>query len=119
MLLYLAFVFSIVDFSMMLWMHHTLNHRVRSAARYGIVNTFDAAKIQNMVLYGTPAAGADAYLGLTPSNVEVRHDDAGLPTERLTVRAHDFEYPTFTYLVAGRHVGRWKDVTMSLTMEKK
>jgi hypothetical protein len=42
----------IFDLGLVLFIHQTFATRVRSAVRYGVVNTYDPIVITNMVLYG-------------------------------------------------------------------
>ncbi len=117
--LLLAMLFTIFDFGYILFMRQSLLHAAQSAARYGIVRPFDAAKIQSMVLYGRPDGSGPGLFGLTPENVEVSRESgtaADPHKDRIVIRIKNYTYPAITWYVAGHHVGR--TITVSLTIEE-
>lgn len=89
LVVFLAMFIGIFDVGEMLFVHQTLTDRARNAARWGAVNAFDAASIQNLVLYGatTPAQGQTASFGLSASNVTVTRpaNSVGQPEDRIII----------------------------------
>ena len=96
-------VFGIFDLAQMLFIHQAVVHQLRTAARWAAVNTFDSGKITNMVLYGTPTAGAagTGLFGMTASNVSVEHDISdGLYADRIVITASGYSYLLFSGAIA-------------------
>lgn len=87
LLTFLTCLIAAFDLGLYLFIHESLNERVRSALRYGSVNTFDAASIQNMVLYGQAAipTGQSPAFNLDRSMISVSRLDAGLTEDRVNV----------------------------------
>jgi hypothetical protein len=77
LLVFFALLMGVVDCGQVLFAHQSLVERVRSAVRWGVVHPFNSNDaIVNLVLYnqpGAPRGDAQAFLGLKPENVEVRH----------------------------------------------
>lgn len=71
----------------MLFVRQTLADRARMAARWGAMNTYDAAAIRRMVLFGSPepAAGQSPFFGLTVDAVEVSNPGCPGSACRVTV----------------------------------
>ncbi len=120
LMLFLTFWFSLFDFGFALFFHHTLVHQVRAAARWAIVNAYDATttpdQITNMVLYNQPTAPSGAtsgVLGLTAANVAVNY--AVGRVNQLTVTVSNYQFPLITLGFAGLHIGQ--PITVSLPME--
>jgi Flp pilus assembly protein TadG len=84
---FLALFFGIFDVGTILFVHQTLTDRARNAARWGAVNAYDPTSIQNLVLYGTTAAGATTAFGLAAANVTVSRPatNIGQPEDRIIV----------------------------------
>jgi Flp pilus assembly protein TadG len=57
-------VVGIMDFGQFLFFHEALTDRVRVGARYAAVNPYDVTAIQNMVVYNSATAPAEATSGL-------------------------------------------------------
>lgn len=118
-LLFLLFIFTIVDFGIATYLHHTLAQRARTAVRKAVVElgTYDATKIQNLIMYDSVTASGDPFLGLTASNITVYRPPASIDgqADRLIVTIADFRFPLFTYLVAGSVVG--KPIVINLAIE--
>jgi Flp pilus assembly protein TadG len=87
LIVFLALFFGIFDVGTMLFVHQTITDRARNAARWGAVNTYNPTSIQNLVLYGTTAAGATTAFGLTAANVTVSRPatNIGQPEDRIIV----------------------------------
>jgi hypothetical protein len=81
LLVFFTLVLGVIDCGQVLFAHQTLVERVRAAVRWGVVHPWDKTDpIVNLVLYnqpGVPREDAQAFLGLRPENVVVRHQ---LPT---------------------------------------
>jgi hypothetical protein len=84
---FLALFFGVFDVGTLLFVHQSLTDRARNAARWGAVNTYDPTSIQNLVLYGTIAAGPTPSFGLSASNVTVSRPAAtiGQPEDRIII----------------------------------
>ena len=70
----LLMLIGIVDFGQFLFFHQVLTDRARAGARYAAVNPYDAAAIQNIVIYNSttaPDGNPAGLFGLTTSNVTV------------------------------------------------
>lgn len=118
-LLFLLFIFTIVDFGIATYLHHTLAQRTRTAVRKAVVElgTYDATKIQNLIMYDSVSPGGDAFLGLTAANITVYRPPASIDgqADRLIVTVANYRFPLFTYLVAGSIVG--KPIVINLAIE--
>jgi hypothetical protein len=93
----------IVDVGQVLFSHQALAERLRVGARWGAVNTYDVAKIRNVVIYNTPnpAGGAKPILGLSSDMVQVTLTGAGGPEARIEVRIVNYPFRLFTPLIQG------------------
>lgn len=93
---------AIVDLAQLLFVHQFLTERVRAASRYAVVNTYDAAAIQNMVMYGQPDdPGTGSAFGVNRSMVQVSRVDAGTSQERITVTLVNYPIHFFTPITPG------------------
>ena len=118
LLVFLATLIGIFDLAQVLYVHQTFTARLRSAARYGVVRTFDADAIRNMVLYNQPAVPAGAtsgICGLTADKVTVTRHDAGTSAERVVVTISNFPYRLFSPWIGRTFTGR--PLVASLSME--
>ncbi len=70
-----------------LFIQQTLTERAHDAARWGALNHYDAAAIQNLVLYRTtePEGHPDSFDGLAPSDIVVANPGCPGPECRITV----------------------------------
>ncbi len=96
-------MFGTFDIAQMLFIHQVVVNQVRTAARWAAVNTYDSGKITNMVLYGTPTAGAtgSGLFGMTASNVNVAHDTSdGLYADRIVIIVSGYSYLLFSGAIA-------------------
>jgi len=80
LLVFFTLLLGVIDCGQVLFAHQSLVERVRSAVRWGVVHPWQqetgSDSIVNLVLYNQPQAprgGAQAFLGLRPENVVVRH----------------------------------------------
>lgn len=101
LLLCLAVMVGILDVGRILFVHQFLAERVRTAARYASVNTYDQTKIRNLVLYGktTVSEGTKPYMNLTASNVVVNRYGAGTSEDRVTVKITNYPFEFFTSML--------------------
>ena len=106
----------IVDVGQVLMLHQGLTERVRAGARWAVVNSGDAAGVQNVVLYNTPApdAGARPLLGLTPDMVLITRSGEGTAEDRLEVRLRHYPFRFLNPLVQGLYMARPIFVAMSM-----
>jgi len=104
----------VVDAGQVLVMHQGIAERVRMGARWGVVNTYDPAKIRNVVLYNTPNPdpGAKPLLNLSSSNVVVSWLNQGQPESRIVVSVQGYAIRFFTPFIAGNYVARPIRVSM-------
>lgn len=86
-IVFLTALIAALDLGIYLFINESLAERVRNALRYGAVNTFDAATIQNIVLYGQTAepSGQPAAFNLERSMVNVTRMDAGSTEDRIVL----------------------------------
>src|SRR5262245_48284783 len=90
-----AFI-GIIDIGSVLFRLEGLTERARAGARYGIVNAYDAAKIQNVVVYGNSAGSGTALLGLSASYVTVSKVDLGDGVSKIRVVIASYPVRFFT-----------------------
>jgi hypothetical protein len=118
LLVFLAVLIGIFDFAQVLFVHQTFTARLRAAARFGVVRTYDPDAIRNMVLYGQPNAPVGATsgtFGLAAGNVLVTRLGAGTSGERLVVTISGYPYRLFSPWIGGTFTGR--PLIASLSME--
>ena len=96
MLVFFALLLGVVDFGQVIFSHQSLVERVRSSVRWGTLHP-DAGleAVRNMVLYGAPEQGTQAFLSLTPDNVRVSYVAPDNDAETLHVEIVNFEAPLF------------------------
>ena len=92
LLVFITMIVAVCDCGQFLFLHQTLNERVRSAVRYGSVRAYNEAAIRNMVLYGQPTTGTKAIYGLTADKVLVSREDAGTDEDRIVVKVSGFQF---------------------------
>jgi Flp pilus assembly protein TadG len=103
LLVFMTVLVGTFDISQLLFVQQSITERVRVAARYGAVNPYDQAAIENMVLYSqstVPATGNAAF-NLTRSMVTVVRSDAGTPEDRISVTVSNFPFEFITPMIAG------------------
>jgi hypothetical protein len=117
LLVFMTILIGTFDISQLLFVQQSITERVRVAARYGAVNTYNQAAIENMVLYNqptVPATGSAAF-SLTRSMVTVVRSDAGTPEDRISVTVANFPVEFITPIVA--RVAQGIAVTSSASYE--
>jgi Flp pilus assembly protein TadG len=118
MLVFLATLIGIFDFSQILFVHQTFVARVRSASRYGALYPDNVDGIKNMVLYGqdtVPAGRTSGLLGLTSSMVTVARIDTSTKDDRIVVSIVNYPYRLFSPWIGGIFTGR--SIVVSIPVE--
>ena len=108
LLLFVTTCIAVVDFAQLLWIHQALSEQVRNAGQWAMVRpSATTEQIQNMVMYRDPAAGTNAFLGLTRANVQVT-PTAGTTADpndrRLRLAIVNYQYRIFTPGIARNFV---------------
>ena len=116
LLLFVVMLIGIYDFGQFLFLHQTLTERARAAVRWGVVNTYDSAKIQNVVLYGQATEGTHAIYGLTREMVSVTRSGAGTSDDRVVVTISNYPVTFISPLIAG--VVQGQPVTAAMSFEE-
>lgn len=103
---FFALVVGMLDVGQMLFVHQTLVERARESVRWGAVHPFDAAAMQNLVIYGTSAPGASetAFWGLKRSNVSVSNPNCEVASNsdcRVKVIVTGYSYPLLSSTFTG------------------
>jgi hypothetical protein len=113
LMLFVVFVFSLVDFGLSLYLQQSFVNQARAGARYGAINP-DPVAVKNMVLYGNPTTGSGiGRNGLDPSSVTVtRNGTAGTATDRIVVTISGYGFTWLTPGYAGSKTGKSFAVTM-------
>jgi hypothetical protein len=108
LLVFIVTLIGIVDLSQVLIIHQALTQRVQAGGRWATVHPFDAAKIQNVVMYNTPspAGGATPMFGLTSQMVSATQYSASTPEWRIIVQIKDYPFHFFTPGIAGNKTAR-------------
>ncbi|MFN3326066.1 MAG: TadE/TadG family type IV pilus assembly protein [Bryobacteraceae bacterium] len=115
---FIGMLVAIYDVSHFLILHQSLTERVRDALRYGTVHPFDATKIQNIVLYGSPAepSGAAPSFNLTRSMVNVQRLDPDSTEDRIVVTVSGYPFEILTPWIA--RIARGVAISNSLPYEQ-
>jgi Flp pilus assembly protein TadG len=92
--LFFTVLFGILEFSRALTTYNALSDAVRRGARYAAMNpSSQVAAVQNMVVYGTPTAGAQPIaVGLTTGQVSVQYTDFSLATGSVRVGITNYQF---------------------------
>ena len=117
--LFLIFWFGIVDWGITYYAHQSIVHNANVAARWAVVNAYNEAAIQNMVIYGSPTAPAGAtsgMFGLKAGNVKVELLGSEITYDhRIVITVSGYTWTHFTPFFAGSYTGR--PVVVSLPAE--
>jgi Flp pilus assembly protein TadG len=108
-LVFLVTLIGIFDLGQIFFIHQSFVERVRKAARYGVVNTFDETAFKNMVLYNqttVPEGRTSGMFGLTADQISVAQYDTGTSEHRIVVSINRYPYRFFSPLIAGIFTGR-------------
>jgi len=80
LIVFFTLLLGVIDCGQVLFAHQSLVERVRAAVRWGVVHPWNGEDaVVNLVLYNQPEAprgNPQAFLGLRPENVVVRHQVA-------------------------------------------
>ncbi len=108
-LVFLVTLIGIFDLGQIFFIHQSFVERVRNAARYGVVNTFNETAFKNMVLYNqttVPEGQTSGMFGLTADQLTVTQYDTGTSAHRIVVAINSYPYRFFSPLIAGIFTGR-------------
>ena len=92
-----------------------LVERARAGARYGVVNTFNATSIRNVVVYGNSAGTGGRLLNLDPTLVTVTNVDLGDGVSKIRIVISNYPFRFFTPLISGAKT--LPNIEVSLTTE--
>jgi Flp pilus assembly protein TadG len=109
MILLLGLLIGTVDFGQVMYFHQGLAMRARIGAQWAAVNTFDSAKIANMVVYGvdTPTnSNRPLISGLSTANVAASLSNANTTNSLVEVRIQNYQFRFFSPWIASAHTSR-------------
>jgi len=91
---FLAALFSVLEFGRVLWLHNALTDAARRGARYAVVNSnADSASVKNVVVYGNPAGtGTPLINNLSTANVDVNYSTFGVGEGTATVNITNYKF---------------------------
>lgn len=91
---FLAALFSVLEFGRVLWLHNALTDAARRGARYAVVNSnADSASVKNVVVYGNPAGtGTPLINNLSTANVDVNYSTFGVGEGTATVNITNYQF---------------------------
>ncbi len=117
LLVFVAMLLGVFDIAQLTFTHQTLTARARSAARWAVVNPFDATAAENMVLFNqptVPTGQTTGPFGLTRSMVSVVRPSASIGTaeDRVTVTISGYQIHYFSPYIPGVSNGQRIVVTM-------
>ncbi len=95
---FIAMLAGIMDFGQILFFHQSLVERARAGLRWGAIHAYDETSIKNIIRYNQTAepVGAQPFLGISDSNINVSLLDSGLNTERIQVGIVNFQFYFFS-----------------------
>ena len=111
----LVTMIGLIDLGTVIFRLQGLVERARAGARWGVVNTFNAAAIRNIVVYGNSAGSGSPLLGLNPSLVNVTQEDFGDEQMRIRVLIPNYPVRLFTPFISGNRL--LPPIDVSLTTE--
>jgi hypothetical protein len=91
----------LIDLGSVLFRLQGLAERARAGARWGVVNTYNATGIRNVVIYGNSAGSGTPLLMLSPSLVSVSVVDLGDGILKIRVVISNYPFRFFTPFLAG------------------
>jgi hypothetical protein len=100
---FLTAMFAVIECALLLWTHNALTDAARRGARYAVTHPQGkTGEVQNVVLYGEPAPGADSRPvapDLTADNVKVTYSSFGVGNGRATVSIDNYDFKFVVPLV--------------------
>jgi Flp pilus assembly protein TadG len=105
----------LIDLGTVLFRLQGLTERARAGARYAVVNTYDAASIRNVVVFGNSAGSGSPLLGLTPELVTVTSVDFGDDQVKIQVQIAGYQVRFFTPFISS--LKTLPTITVSLSTE--
>jgi hypothetical protein len=107
--IFLMFWFGIVDWGIAFFAHQTVVYNTNAAARWAVVNDFDAAKIAAMVMYQDPnstSTSAPWWSIGGPPNVDAQLlGSAATRDKRVQITVSNYQWMHFTPYFAGKYLG--------------
>jgi len=91
----------IIDIGSVMFRLQGLTERARAGARWGVVNSYNANSIRNVVVYGNSAGSGAPLLNLTTSVVLVSQVDLGDGVSKIEVRIENYPFTFFTPFISG------------------
>ena len=117
--LFLIFWFGIIDLGIAFFIREAVVQQVRAAARYAVVNDYDATKIANVLLHNDPnsTGGGMAWFSLRAPTITIQLlGTAATNDRRVLISVSDYEWFHFTpFIAAGKYLGR--PITVSMPVE--
>ena len=112
---FLVTFIGIIDIGSVLFRMQGLTERARAGARWGVVNTYNATTIRNVVVYGNSGGTGNPLLGLTNGLVTVSEIDLGDGIMKIRIRIDNYPFRMYTPFISGNRTLR--RVEVSLTTE--
>jgi multidrug efflux pump subunit AcrA (membrane-fusion protein) len=112
---FLVTFIGIIDVGTVLFRMQGLTERARAGARWGVVNTYNATNIRNVVVYGNPNGTGGTLLGLADNMVTVSQVDLDDGLAQIRVRIENYPLRLYTPFIAGAWT--FPRVEVSLTTE--
>lgn len=109
LLMTIALLIGAMDFGQVMYFHQSLASRAQIGAHWASVNTYDAASIANMVVYGTPSPGdSDNALvsGLSTAMVSSAVSDANTKNAMVQVQIQNFPYRFYSPWIASAYTAQ-------------
>ncbi len=116
--LFLIFWFGIIDLGIAFFMREAIVRQVHAAARYAVVNDFDATKIAQVLLHDNPNStlGGAPWFSLRAPTISIRLAGSAVTNDRCAVISiSNYEWFHFTPFFAGRYLGG--PITVSVPVE--
>ena len=93
---FLTVMFAVLEFGRALWIHNALADAARRGARYAVLNSANASKVQNMTVYGDPGGGSKPLVdNFSTGNVSVTYSpdfDMHKGTVSVSITNYQFQF---------------------------
>jgi len=116
--LFLLFWFGIIDLGISFFMREAIVQQVTAAARYAVVNDYDATKIAQVLLHNDPNStlGGTAWFSLQAPTITIQLvGSATTNDKRVVISISDYKWLHFTPYFAGKYLG--PPITVSVPVE--